>query len=161
MHRLARRAGYPSDSSRAERSQLRAWPGAAIRRPRPGKAEHPRRRHPRHRTRPPERPGGAVLPRRAARGGRGATAAAPGNGSGAPPSPHLGGIAAQAVPRPRLRNAGRGNQPPPTCPAASRSGPGAHGLRPVGSPVDSLTLARMLRMTTVLLGPPGGRTAGL
>lgn len=34
------------------------------------------------------------------------TAAAPGNGSGAPPSPHLGGIAAQAVPRPRLRNAG-------------------------------------------------------
>jgi hypothetical protein len=56
---------------------------------------------------------------------------------------------------------GRGNQPPPTCPAASRPGPGAHGPEPVGSPVDSLTLSRMLRMTTVLLGPPGGRNAGL
>jgi hypothetical protein len=164
MHSSARRAGYPSDSSRAERKQTRTRPAGG------GPLLYDyvvdRLRHLRHRSWPQccrALPPGAhhPVPARAEKPSppphaaaavraRCPSVTAPGRGCGA-----------GAVPRPRLLFAGGGDPPPPPPSAAAASrGRWRSGRCPCGAPWVAL-LCRTLRIAGPPLGPPGGRIARL
>jgi hypothetical protein len=159
MHCLARRAGYPSVSSRAARQQPRTRPAC-------GGPPHyvyavVQLRHLRHRP----RPGGADRVPARCRPGRETTATAPGRrcgpGRGAPPSPSLGCRSGPvAVPRPGLRIPGgepaSATVPGRRWPAASR-GRCRPGRRPGGAPWATET--PRVADSRASLGPSGERIA--